>query len=46
MGNGKSIRVRQDAWLDGCGSGRIVSPCNNLSLDVILDHFIDSVSRK
>lgn len=45
VGNGKSITVRQDAWLDGPGSSRVVSPCLSLSLDVTLDIFIDPVSK-
>lgn len=41
----KSIEVHQDAWLDGSGSNRVVSPCHNLSLDATLDYFIDPVSK-
>ena len=40
-GNGKCIRVRKDAWLDGAGSGQIISPRGELGIDTI-----DSINKE
>lgn len=45
MGDGKCIRVWDDAWLDGGGSGRVMSPRGEFPVGTTLDVFIDQESR-
>ena len=46
VGNGNNIRIWKDAWFDGAGSVRIISPRGELGIDTNLDLFIDSVNKK
>lgn len=41
VGDGKLIRVWCEVWLDGPGSGRIISPRRNFSVETTVDWFID-----
>lgn len=42
IGDGKDIRVWEDAWLDGPGSGRVLSPRGVLQEGETVDMFIDA----
>ena len=46
VGNGKSICVWSDSWLDGPKSGCIISPRGNWLSDVTLDSFIDQDKKE
>ena len=45
VGNGKSIQVQGDAWLDGPGSGWIISPRRELAAEATVDMFIDHENK-
>lgn len=45
MGNGKSIRVWHDSWLDSYGFDRVISPRGSWNPDTTLDVFIDPVCK-
>lgn len=46
VGDGKHIRVWGDAWLEGPGSGRIISPRRSLPAETMVDTFIDAEKKE
>ena len=44
MGNGQTVRIYQDCWLPGDGSGKVISPPSLLSADARVADIIDADS--
>lgn len=45
IGKRNSIRIWEDAWIAGAGTGKVISPCHENAQNLTVDHLIEPNSR-